>query len=208
MTKLNKQINEAVDVLRKGGCVVFPTETSYGLAADATDAQAVGRLKRIKGRGSKTLPVIVADLKMAKQYVQIQGLALDLAKRFWPGALTIVLKKKRNKEIKKEISECCVRDEQIAIRVSEHPVARELSKKLGRPIVATSANRSGQPDCYSVRAVRSQYKSQKLQPDYYLDVKALPKRKPSTLVQVQDNKLKILRQGSVCLPKSLLDNIG
>ncbi|MFH1142619.1 MAG: Sua5/YciO/YrdC/YwlC family protein, partial [Candidatus Uhrbacteria bacterium] len=102
----------------------------------------------------------------------------------------------------------CIKDNQIAIRVSAHPIARELSKQLGRPITATSANRSGQPDCYSVRAVRSQYKNQKLQPDYFLDVGALPKRKPSTLIQIKDNKIKVLRPGSICLPKNPLDNIG
>ena len=207
MKPSKKQISQAVDFLRSGGAVIFPTETSYGIAADATDHRAVERLVQIKGRGSKTLPVIVSDLAMAKKYAQVEGLALDLAGKFWPGALTIVLPV-RNDTLAGVIPEQCVKDKQIAIRVSTHPIARELSRRLDKPIVATSANRSGQPDCYSVKAVRLQYANTKLQPDYFLDVGALPKRRPSTLVKIEDNKIKVLRPGSICLPKNPLDNIG
>jgi L-threonylcarbamoyladenylate synthase len=209
MKERNKKINEALQVLRSGGTVVFPTETSYGLAADATNEQAVVRLMKIKGRGSKTLPIIAADLAMAKKCVQLDGLALQLACRFWPGALTMVLNKRTEEQKNiRTLSKYCVQGGQIAVRVSSNQIACELSHRLGKPIVATSANRSDQPDCYSIRAVKSQYKSQKLQPDYILNAGALPKRKPSTLVKVQDDKIKVLRKGKICLPKNLLDSIG
>ncbi|MFH1142341.1 MAG: L-threonylcarbamoyladenylate synthase, partial [Candidatus Uhrbacteria bacterium] len=147
---MNKKINKAVDVLRSGGTVVFPTETSYGLAVDATNHQAVDRLMKIKGRGSKTLSVIVSSLAMAKQYVRVEGLAWKLARQFWPGPLTIVLPilgkdarkgVNRNDILTDVFPKHCIKDNQIAIRVSAHPIARELSKQLGRPITATSANR-------------------------------------------------------------------
>ncbi len=203
MKDQKKQIKEAVAVLRNRGVVVFPTETSYGLAADATDRRAVERLIKIKGRGSKTLPVIASSLVMVKQYAQIEGLALRLARKFWPGPLTLVLKKEKNKKIKKEkLTPHCVKNGQVAIRVSSSQVARELSRRLGKPIVATSANRSRQPDCYSVRAVRRQYTGSKLQPDFMLDVGALPKRKPSTLIRVTDNNIEVLRKGSIKITKN------
>ena len=202
------QINQAVEILRSGGTVVFPTETSYGLATDATDLKAVRRLIQIKGRGPKTLPVIVSSLAMAKKFVRINSLALKMAQQFWPGALTMVLPVRDNALT--GVTPFCIKNKQIAIRVSSNEIACELSRQLGKPIVATSANRSGQPDCYSIRAVRSRYKNQQLQPDYYLDAGALPKRKPSTLVKVENNIIEVLRKGSLCpsFLKNHLDSTG
>tara|TARA_Y100000031_G_C8196177_1_gene373826 strand:+ start:158 stop:769 length:612 start_codon:yes stop_codon:yes gene_type:complete len=202
MKDQKKQIKEAVEVLRNGGVVVFPTETSYGLAADATDRRAVERLMRIKGRGSKTLPVIASSLVMFKRYAQIEGVALKLARKFWPGPLTIVLPVRDDKL--KFVSPFCVKDKHIAIRVSSNEIARELSRQLGKPIVATSANRSGQPDCYSIRTLRKQYVRSRLQPDFILDAGALPKRKPSTLISIKDEQIKVLRQGSIKIPHAYL----
>jgi len=124
---------------------------------------------------------------------------LKFAKQFWPGALTLVLPI-RNTAKNRLVSDC-QKGGKVAIRVSEHPIARTLSKELGRPIVSTSANQSGESDVYSIRTLKSQYKGLKLQPDLILDAGALPRRRPSTIVAINRNKFRILREGSIKLPK-------
>lgn len=179
MSSRHKQAQEAIAVLKKGGVVVFPTETAYGLAADPANKGAMRRIYLIKGREkTKNLPFIAADFRMAVRFAKPGPLLVKLARTHWPGPLTIVGKK-------------------AAVRVSSHSVARALSRALGRPIVSTSANVSGQPVCYSVRAVKKQFAGHTHQPDYYFDVGALPRRKPSTLVKEEKGRLIVLRQGGI-----------
>jgi|SRR3989344_4039396 len=180
-------IKEAIKMLRNGGIVVFPTETAYGLAADIANKKAYAKIFKIKNRSrEKSLPWIAANLAMAKKYVKFSPLATKLAKKYWPGPLTLVLSEKKQKGT-------------IAIRVSSNKIAHDLSDKLGRPIVSTSANLSGFSICYSARSVVRQFKNQKYQPDLVLDGGRLPKQKPSTIVKIQNEKINILRQGSIKL---------
>ncbi len=211
MFRKRKQIKQAVEVLRNGGAVVFPTETSYGLAADATNLEAVERLMKIKGRGTKTLPLIVGDLKMAQRLVEFSESALRLAKRYWPGPLTMVLSVRSDfsanllassqtgtSSLRSTLSPHCVEDGQVAIRISSHPVARKLSQRLDGPIVATSANRSDQPDCYSVEQIKEQYQGYQ-EPDYFIDVGELLQAAPSTVIKLDRDQIKVLRQGEIKL---------
>jgi L-threonylcarbamoyladenylate synthase len=171
--------------------VVFPTETAYGLAADATNPKAVARVFAIKGRSKeKSFPLIVADLKMAEKYGWFSPEIKKLVKKHWPGPLTVVLPLRRGVKLPSG----AVRDGTIAVRVSSHPVARALSRWLGRPIVSTSANLSGQPICSSVSAVEKQLGDR---PDGYLDVGRLSRRKPSTIIMEKDGEIIVLRRGSI-----------
>jgi len=134
-------IAEAARVLARGGLVAFPTETVYGLGADATNGEAVARLYAAKGRPSfNPLIAHVVDLATARRLARFTADAETLAKAFWPGPLTLVLPRSH---------ECTVAElataglDSIAIRMPSHPVARELIKAFGKPIVAPSANQSG-----------------------------------------------------------------
>src|SRR3989338_10839675 len=151
----NRQITEGVKILKEGGVVLFPTETAYGLAADATNEQAVKRIFAIKGREEKqTLPLVAASFQMVSPYVFWTPLLRKLARTYWPGPLTMVLKVKEKNLLAKNI----IRDNgPIGIRVSSHSIAQKLSKGLGKPIVATSANVHGQPNCYSTRSAMRQF---------------------------------------------------
>jgi L-threonylcarbamoyladenylate synthase len=127
--------------LDQGGLVAFPTETVYGLGADATNAVAIARLYQAKGRPAfNPLIAHVGDLGAARQIARFDAPALALAEAFWPGPLTLVLPKADN---------CAVADlataglDTIAIRIPAHPVAREILRLFGRPVVAPSANLSG-----------------------------------------------------------------
>jgi L-threonylcarbamoyladenylate synthase len=127
--------------LSQGGLVAFPTETVYGLGADATNAAAIARLYQAKGRPAfNPLIAHVGDLAAARQIARFDAPALALAEAFWPGPLTLVLPKADG---------CAVADlataglDTVAIRIPAHPVAREILRLFGRPVVAPSANLSG-----------------------------------------------------------------
>ena len=134
-------ITEAARVLRAGGLVAFPTETVYGLAADATNGAAVARLYAAKGRPTfNPLIVHVADPAAARHLGKFDAAASTLAAAFWPGPLTLVLPKADHCPV---AALATAGLDTIAVRVPAHPVAHALIEAAGRPLVAPSANRSG-----------------------------------------------------------------
>jgi L-threonylcarbamoyladenylate synthase len=134
-------IADAAVCLADGGLVAFPTETVYGLGADATNGPAIARLYAAKGRPSfNPLIAHVFDLASAKKLAVFDAAAEKLAAAFWPGPLTLVLKKRSGCPVA-ELATAGL--DSIAVRVPQHPVALAILSRLGRPIVAPSANRSG-----------------------------------------------------------------
>jgi L-threonylcarbamoyladenylate synthase len=134
-------VGDAVRCLKAGGLVAFPTETVYGLGADATDGRAIARLYEAKGRPAfNPLIAHVADLAAARALARFEAEAEKLAEAFWPGPLTLVLPK---------TADCPVAElataglDSIAVRVPHHPVAQKILAAFSRPVVAPSANRSG-----------------------------------------------------------------
>ncbi len=196
-----KGIIEAVKVLKKGGIIIYPTETSYGLGADLFSKVAVKKIFKIKKRkSSKALTIVVSDLKMAKKYARFDNLSLGLAKKHWPGPLTIVLNQKTQKKNKKIISDISKKGTwDFGIRVPGNKFSRNLIKKFGKPITSTSANISGQKECYNINEIKKQFGSNKFQPDLVLDSGRLPKMPVSTVVKVEKNKIKVLRKGPIVM---------
>ncbi len=143
-------INDAVAVLRSGGLVAFPTETVYGLGADALKTDAVKKVFEAKGRPSDNpLIVHVASLEIAWHFMaEISDKGLQLAKRFWPGPLTLVVKRKANVP---DIVTAGL--DTVAIRIPNHPVSLELLKRFEGGIVGPSANISGRPSPTSAEHV-------------------------------------------------------
>jgi L-threonylcarbamoyladenylate synthase len=134
-------LTEAAQCLANGGLVAFPTETVYGLGADATNGNAIARLYAAKGRPSfNPLIAHVVDLAAARRLADFDAAADRLARAFWPGPLTLVLRRTTICPVS-ELATAGL--DSIAVRVPSHPVAREIIKQLGRPVVAPSANRSG-----------------------------------------------------------------
>lgn len=134
-------IAAAANYLADGGLVGFPTETVYGLGADATNAQAVARLYQAKGRPAfNPLIAHVADIASARAIARFDRLAEALAEAFWPGPLTLVLPKTRDCPVA-ELATAGL--DTVAIRVPAHPVAQAILRAFGRPVVAPSANLSG-----------------------------------------------------------------
>lgn len=142
---VNKEENyaQAVDILRNGGIVAFPTETVYGLGADATNADAVAKIFEAKGRPADNPLIVHVDSKEAALgYVEnVPDKALQLMDRFWPGALTLIMKAKPRTFALNVTADLAT----VGIRVPNHPVALNLLKQLQLPLAAPSANTSGKP---------------------------------------------------------------
>jgi len=134
-------IADAARILAAGGLVAFPTETVYGLGADATNGRAIARLYEAKGRPAfNPLIAHVADLHAALALARFDADATRLAAAFWPGPLTLVLPKAAGCPVA-ELATAGL--DTIAVRVPHHTVARDILKAFGKPVVAPSANRSG-----------------------------------------------------------------
>ncbi len=134
-------VARAAEVLREGKLVAFPTETVYGLGGDATNEQAVAAIFTAKGRPNfNPLIVHVADIRQLSTIVNLTPLAEHLAEHFMPGALTLVMPRKKNAPLSWLVSAGM---DTLAVRIPSHPVAQALLREVRRPVAAPSANRSG-----------------------------------------------------------------
>ena len=134
-------IEKAAEILAKGGLVAFPTETVFGLGADASDDFAVAKIYEAKGRPSfNPLIVHVSDVGMAKRLVEWNDQADHLARAFWPGPLTLVLPMRTDAGVSKLVSAGLPT---VAIRIPRHPIAQSMLRAFGGPVAAPSANLSG-----------------------------------------------------------------
>ncbi len=209
VVEITKQsIKEAVEILRRGGTVIYPTETAYALGCDATNASAAAKIFKIKNRPKdKNLPVICATKKMAQNFFKLGKIEKELAKKYWPGSLTMVLFSRHCEESATRQSRCCndgiatpseglaMTADSVAVRVSPNKITRALSQGLSRPIISTSANISGKKTLYGIKEIIREFANKKNQPDLILDAGKLPVCKPSTIIKIENNKIIILRQG-------------
>jgi len=141
LTQAQADLDKAASILTGGGLVAFPTETVYGLGADARDDTAVAKIYAAKGRPSfNPLIVHVSDMQAAARYVTMTESAVQLAQAFWPGALTLVLPLRGDAGISKLVTAGL---DTLAIRVPDHPVGHGLLAAFNGPIAAPSANPSG-----------------------------------------------------------------
>jgi L-threonylcarbamoyladenylate synthase len=137
----NKIIEEAIKVLKDGGVILIPTETVYGIAADATNPEAVEKIYKIKNRPrEKALQLLVPNLESARKYADLSGLSEMAAQKYWPGELTLVLDK-----VDESISHLNINGKEVGVRVPRHEILDELFANIDFPLTATSANISGQP---------------------------------------------------------------
>jgi L-threonylcarbamoyladenylate synthase len=185
-------IGEAAAILRDGGLVAFPTETVYGLGADATQAWAVARIYDAKGRPSfNPLIAHVADLEAACREAALPEPALRLAEAFWPGPLTIVAPLAPGGLVS-DLARAGLPS--VAVRAPAHPVAQALIKALGRPIAAPSANRSGHVSPVTAAHVAEDLSGKV---EMILDGGRTPAGLESTIVSFCEASPVLLRPGAV-----------
>lgn len=185
-------LERAVELLRQGGLVVFPTDTVYGVGADARLPDAVMDIYLAKQRPpDKAIPLLIAELQDALPFIAgVPEEALALIEAFWPGALTLVL------PIAKGVPAIISPGPGIAVRMPAHPTPLELIRRLGAPLAATSANLSGHPDPLEVRDVVNQLGRRV---DLVLDGGRTPGSSPSTVVDLTKKPPRVLRAGPISI---------
>ena len=192
----NIKIKELAQELREGQVLVVPSETCYGLSSDAKNSKAIKKIYAIKGREfNKLLLLLCSSLTQAKKYFLFSKEELELVKKYWPGALTIVLRVKKNPGLFLQKGQV-----DFAVRVPTDGFSRKLVRQFGSPMVSTSANVSDGENCYSADDVLLQFKDKKNQPDVLVDAGKLKRNKPSTIVKVNEKgEVEVLRQGEVSI---------
>ena len=185
-------IARAVQILRSGGLVAFPTETVYGLGADATNASAIRRVFQVKGRpATNPLIVHVADESVARRYARTwPPAAAKLAAEFWPGPLTLVLPKRDS-----IVADVTAGLDTVGLRSPDHPLALELLRAFDGPVAGPSANRSSQVSSTTAQHVRDEFPDDEI--DIILDGGPCAVGIESTVLDLSAGVPHILRPGAV-----------
>lgn len=191
-------ISLAIKTLQKGGLVIYPTETCYGIAVDATNSDAVTKLLTYKGDRHRQVSIAVTDQEMAKKYVSLNPIANNLYLNFLPGPITVISRSTHNVDARLESVTGT-----LGVRIPNYLFALDLIRKFGKPITATSANTSGKKEPYSLKDWQK-YTSKIKQDvvDLFLDAGPLIERPTSTVVDTTLNSPEVLRQGEVFLPNT------
>ena len=197
-------IKEAVKKILEGEIIFIPTDTVYGIAANPYNDKAIKKIFSIKKKSlNNSLVLLCSNYKMAKKYAVFNKIADNLKKNFWPGPLTLILKKKSNLKIsKKWVS----KNNSIGLRIPDHSIPKKIINKCNFPIFCTSANISGKKSCRNVNDIVKNFKNKKItiinggKTKFGID---------STIIDVTKDKINILRKGYINKKKikklSLLD---
>lgn len=185
----NEGYRRALDLLREGGVVALPTDTVYGLCAVAADRAAVERIYEIKARDpAQPIPLFVASIEQAELIVDMNDAARALAARFWPGALTIVLRKKPRYE-----SRALAGGASAGVRVPDDAALREIAAQLG-PLTGTSANIAGREECHTAAEVLAQLSGVV---DLVVDAPVAAAGLPSTIMDCSGEVVTVVRDGAI-----------
>ena len=184
-------LERAVAVLLEGGLVAFPTDTLYALGAHGLMPTAVERVFKAKERpDGMALPLLLAGVEdLEKVAVDVPPMAWDFAERFWPGGLTMILRKAPSVP-----SEVTAGGDTLAVRVPNHNIARDLIRAVGAPLTGTSANRSGEADPVTAEEVLRQMSGRL---DLVVDCGPCPLSGASTIVDLTGDSLRIVREGVI-----------
>ena len=190
-------IERVTTELAKGGVVVFPTDTVYGLLADATNPLAVKRLIRFKQRpAGKPISIFVSDMNMMKKEVYVSELIQQRLKAILPGPFTVVLPAKHTLPTVLEAETGT-----LGVRIPRYNPVIELVKAYGKPLTATSANVSYQPPHYSIDSLLSKTPNEKIDLiNLFVDAGELKSNKPSTVIDLTSPNITVLREGDHMVP--------
>ena len=186
-----KNLKIAANIIKKGGIVIFPTETVYGIGTNGLDEEAVKKLYEVKDRPlNKPISLLVSNFDMINQVAKdITEMEYKIMKNFFPGPLTIILNKKS-----------CVPDiltakgNTVGIRMPDNEIALKLIELSGVPIATPSANISGRPSGIDIEDIKKDFEGKV---DLFIDSGKSKIGNGSTIVKVEDNVIKILRQGII-----------
>jgi len=186
-----ENILAASKIVRRGGLVVYPTDTVYGLGCDPLNVEAVKRLFKAKGERKKPLPILVSDIEHVEKIAYLSERARRIAARFWPGPLTLVVPKK---PALPDVVTCNL--ESVGVRVPRHDIALQLIHLSKGLLVGTSANKTGQKPPQTAYEAAEQLGKEV---NVILDGGPTALGTPSTVVDLTSEKPKILREGPIRL---------
>ena len=192
---MQDKVMEAVEIINKGGIVVFPTDTAFGIGCRIDDENAVRRLFTLRRRPeTQATPVLVSSLEMAQEYLESipEEVKKKLIDVYWPGALTIILQSR----IEKVPSLVRGGMHTLGVRMPDHPTALELIKQVGVPILGPSANFHGEKTPYTVEELNKDLVELV---DYIIPGECATKQ-ASTVIDCSVDPWKILREGGVAIP--------
>ncbi|MFH1126039.1 MAG: L-threonylcarbamoyladenylate synthase [Candidatus Altiarchaeota archaeon] len=182
-----ENVKKAVGILKKGGVVIAPTDSVYGLFGDALNEKAVSRLRVIKGRdGSKPFQIAVMKEEAGK-YGRLSKNALKIIDRYWPGDVNIIVEK--TKKVPDYISE-----KTVCLTCHKNRIASKLVKEVGKPLVSTSVNLSGMPPAVKIKDIDKEILRKV---DLIIDGGETKNKKPNTIVNLTKNQLEVVREGLV-----------
>jgi|LGOV01.1.fsa_nt_gb tRNA threonylcarbamoyl adenosine modification protein (Sua5/YciO/YrdC/YwlC family) len=192
-------INRAIEVIKAGGLIVCPTDTSYGLACDSSNQAAIEKIINVKRRNKKLgVPLLFSDSAQCDTYHEFSNLERVLTRLFWPGALTLIVTPKGS------VPELVTGGRgSIAVRVPDHIIPRGIAQGIKGPIVGTSANRSGEPSPFEITVAKDQLGDDV---DLYIDAGPSKSEANSTIVRVEENdvegaSIKVIREGALTMGK-------
>ncbi len=185
----DETIEKAVKTIKEGGVIIFPTDTVYGLGCDPAQGASVKRIFELKQRHDKPLPILASSIEVVRDVAEVSELVLEMGASFWPGALTLILKRRKNK-----FTEAALGLPSIGIRVPDHGVPLRIAELTGGFLVGTSANLAGGRTPATFDAIPKE-----LVDHVELSISGGPCRwgRESTIVDATQNPPTILREGAL-----------
>ena len=187
---MNRNLNKAIKIAKKGGIIIFPTDTAFGIGCRIDDEDSIKKLFFLRKRNmDKAMPVLVSSIQMAEKYVHITPDARRLMKRYWPGGLTLVL------NTKSEMISNLARGggQKLGVSIPGHLTTRKLIRGVGVPILGSSANFSGRQTPYRVSEIDSELIRMV---DFVLSGRC-SLGKSSTVIDVREKPWRLIRSGAV-----------
>lgn len=175
----NKNISQAVAILKNGGVIVYPTDTAYALGGIFDSKKVKQKILKIKNRQDDKFTLVASSFNQVNKYFKLNFLEKKIAKKYWPGPLSLVVSSK------------------YSIRVPNNDLARKIARQVCKPLIATSANLTGKKTLYDSQAIIKEFLNKKNQPDLIIDAGRLKKIKTSTIVKVNPDSIDVIRAGAI-----------
>lgn len=197
--KFSLAIEEAVNCLKNGGVIVYPTDTIYGLGCDALNEKAVEKVFKIKKRkNSNPFSIMVKNTEELKKYAFLNARVKNIIAKIIPGPFTIILS-----GAKKLPAIINGKSTNIGIRIPDHPVTQKLSAVFENPIISTSVNIAGEEPLNDPFKIVDLFNQEKFKPDLILDFGKLKEAKPSTVIDFSRRNPQIIRSGMMSVHETM-----
>ena len=204
ITPFNKEtLKDAIEILKNGGVIAHPADTCYGLASDLLNQKALKKLQEIKGRDSdKPMSIMLSSIKKEEvcDYAVLDEFSAMVIEKLFPGPVTVLLPK--GPKIPKWFFP---NSKLIGIRIPYDHIIEDLLIRFNGPLITTSANFSEEPPCCNSKGVVDIFKNKEFKPDFIFDNGTIQDCLPSTIILVENEKIKIVREGP--MSKSEIESI-